>query len=73
MSLTLNATDHWQLPDGGELHSGERIELLLDGVWVPGVIEYRPRRHYILILEDGQEQPISEHLVVRSRERPWAT
>ncbi len=73
MSLTLNETDHWQLPDGGELHSGECIELLWDGVWIPGRIEYRPRRHYVLILDDGQERAINENLVVRSRERRWAT
>jgi hypothetical protein len=72
MSLKMNETNHWQLPDGGELHSGEQIELLIDGKWVPGVIEYRPRRSYVLILEDGQERAISEHLEVRSRERPWA-
>ncbi len=71
MGLILNETYHWQLPDGGELHSGEPAELLLNGVWVPCRIEYRPRRAYVLILENGQEYPIHEGLVIRPVERRW--
>ncbi len=71
MSLTLNATHHWQLPDGGELYSGECIEMYLNGRWFPGRIEYRPGRQYLLILDDGREWPISEDLTVRLHEPNW--
>jgi hypothetical protein len=73
MSVMLNETEHWQLPDGGELYSGELVELLLDGSWVPGRVEYRPRRRYVLILDDGRERAITQDLVLRSRDRKYAT
>ncbi len=69
MNLILNNTYHWQLPSGAELYSGEAIELYRDGSWVPGRIEYRPRRHYILILETGEEVSITEDLQLRALER----
>ncbi|HEX9013257.1 MAG TPA: DUF5348 domain-containing protein [Anaerolineaceae bacterium] len=69
MSLILNETAHWQMPDGGELHSGERIEVLLEGSWVAGRIEYRPRREYVLVLEGGEERAVEESLVLRPVER----
>ncbi|HEY3344190.1 MAG TPA: DUF5348 domain-containing protein [Anaerolineaceae bacterium] len=72
MSMILNETEHWQLPDGGELHSGEFVEVLAENGWIPGRIEYRPRRHYVLVLDDGQEWAITADLVVRSRDRKWA-
>ena len=69
MSLVMNTRNHWQLPDGGELQSGDRIELLLNDAWIPGRIEFKPRREYVLVLDDGQERDISEELVLRCRER----
>ncbi len=71
MSLIMNTTYHWQLPDGMELYSGDLIELCVNGSWIPGRIEYRPRKHYMLILDDGQEWPITEELNVRWLERKW--
>ena len=65
MSLILNSTYHWQLPGGAELHSGDRVELFLDGQWTAGRIEYKPRKHYMLILDDDQELPVTEELQVR--------
>ena len=73
MGLTLNSTHHWQLPDGGQLYSGESIEVLLNGSWVGGRIEYRPLRSYVLILENGQEMTISEDLEVRTTDRYQVT
>ena len=66
MSLILNTTYHWQLPNGAELHSGDRVELYFKEQWVAGRVEYQPRKHYMLVLDDGQELPMSEDLMVRS-------
>jgi hypothetical protein len=73
MSLILNNTDHWQLSDDGELYSGEPIELHRDEQWIPGRIEYRPRKGYVLILESGEEVPIHPDLEIRAVERRWRT
>jgi hypothetical protein len=72
MGMILNETEHWQLPDGGELHSGEFVEVLAETGWIPGRIDYRPRRRYVLVLDDGQEWTITPDLVLRSRDRKWA-
>jgi hypothetical protein len=71
MSLVKNATNHWQLPDGGELYSGDLIELYVNNAWIPGRIEFRPRRQYILILDNGQEFDMSEDLTLRWREKKF--
>ncbi len=71
MTLVMNSTSHWQLPDGGELYSGDLIELFMDGSWIPGRIEIRSRKGYVLVLDNGQEKEISEDLILRWQERKF--
>ena len=73
MSLTVNSTRHWQLPDGFELHSGDRVELYEKGQWLPGRIEYRPKKEYVLILDRGDLIEITADLVIRVRNTAWVT
>jgi hypothetical protein len=73
MSLVLNDTDHWQHSEDGELYSGEPIELYRNERWIPGRIEYRPRKGYILILEGGEEVLIHPGLEIRAIDRRWRT
>jgi hypothetical protein len=65
MSLFLNKTGHWQLPDGFELHSGDAVEIYLDGQWIPAEINYRPPNRYQIRFENGQTMEISEDLDFR--------
>ncbi len=68
MGLVMSASNHWQLADGGDLYSGDLIELYLDGAWIPGRVEFRPRKEYILVLDNGQVWEITEDLVLRRQE-----
>jgi hypothetical protein len=68
MSLVMNTRNHWQLPDGGELHSGDLIEVYINDSWISGRIEYKPRREYVLVLDNGQVWDICEGLNLRWRE-----
>ena len=71
MSLTVNSTRHWQLPDGFELLSGDRVEFYENGEWFPGRIEYRPRIEYVLVLDRGELVELSTDLVLRVRSSSW--
>jgi hypothetical protein len=67
MNLILNKTDHWVLPGGAELHIGDLVEVQLEGKWVKGQVYYKPRKSYMLQLEDGREMVICSELVIRVR------
>jgi hypothetical protein len=71
MSLSLNSRKHWQLPDGFELRSGDPVELLLDGKWLPGEIYYHPQKLYQVRLENGQVVDINAGLELRVAKREW--
>jgi hypothetical protein len=67
MNLILNKTDHWVLPGGAELHIGDLVEVQLDGKWVEGQVSYKPKKSYVLRLEDGQEMEMCPDLVIQVR------
>lgn len=73
MNLMQNDTFHWQLPDGFELHSGDRVEIFRTGDWIPGRVEYRPRREYLIELDDGEEVALDEDLTIRVVGRKWVS
>ncbi len=71
MSIIFNKSRRWQLPGGFELHSGDQVELFLDGEWRAGVINLRPRDRYQVYLDDGRVLDLSEGLVLRIHNREY--
>ena len=71
MSIVFNKSRRWQLPGGFELHSGDQVELFLEGEWRTGVINLRPRDRYQVCLEDGRALDLSEGLVLRIHNREY--
>jgi hypothetical protein len=66
MSLFMNGTDHWEIPSQGELHSGDTIEVYLDGQWVSALVDYRPRIGYTLRLNNNKVLTITDNMEIRS-------
>ncbi len=71
MSIRFNKSRRWQLPGGFELHSGDQVEMLQDGVWLPGVINFRPGDRYQLWLDDGRVMDLCEELELRIYNREY--
>jgi len=71
MSLKLNESRHWQLPNGAELRSGDQVEMYQDERWIPGEISYHPRRDYQIQLDNGQIFDLSEQLTLRIQTPEW--
>jgi hypothetical protein len=68
MSLFINQRDHWQISGGGELHSGDLVEVYAGDVWLPCRVDFRPKLGYVLRTEDGRELEIHPELRLRFRE-----
>jgi len=65
MSLKINATGHWELATGAELHSGDQVELFKDEQWIQGEIQYHPRRGYQIRLKNGQVFDLCQEITLR--------
>jgi hypothetical protein len=59
MSMVLNDSGHWQLPDGSELWAGDRVEILMNNCWIPGEVYYHPKCEFQIRLENGLSFEIS--------------
>jgi hypothetical protein len=71
MTLIQNQTNHWQLPNGFELHSGDQVDVLIDEIWFPAMINLRPSNHFQIWMDNGQIMEITEHLTLRIRNRDY--
>ncbi len=71
MSIRFNQSRRWQLPGGFELHSGDQVELFLEGAWQKGVINLRPRERYQVWLEDGRTLDLCEEMEIRIHNREF--
>lgn len=65
MNLILNNAQHWQVPGGAEIHTGDFVEVYQDSVWAEGQVIYRPRRGYAVRLKDGREVKLDPEVELR--------
>jgi hypothetical protein len=65
MSIVLNDSGHWQLPDGSELWAGDRVDILMNDRWIPGEVYYHPKCEFQIRLENGQSFEISTADTIR--------
>jgi hypothetical protein len=67
--LNLNDSGHWIIRSTEhELHSGDPVRVMLDGVWVPARIQLDDLTNEYIVLINGGEQiiPIIPQLDIRA-------